>query len=342
MLNLYYPFVQMPREGELIEVAPSLFWLRIDMPFALNHINIWLFEDDDSWTIVDTGLASETNRILWQFVIAKHLKGKPIKQVICTHMHPDHIGLAGWLCRLNQGELWMSAGEYDSYSTLLREIRQEDFSAAVQFYHTAGVSDKKLSHYTAFISFFEKSVSRLPDTFGLLSDGARLNLGGQEWRVVVGRGHSREHVCLLCERLGIFISGDQLLPGISSNVSVWPKSPEGNPLEEWLASCCHLNEILDDEHLVLPSHGMPFKKARLRISELIGNGERGLETLTEYCETPRRVVDAFPILFKPKVNRDNLMMACGESRAHFNCLRARQKLVAEIDKNGVMWFGRIA
>ena len=341
MEKIHYPFDQTPRPGELVKVAPGVFWLQIFMPFTLNHINLWLLEDDDSWSVVDTGLSNYESRKLWELVIAKYLKGKPIKQVVSTHMHPDHIGLAGWLCNRNQGELWISRGEHDSYSELLTEIQQEAYDVAHQFYRVAGVNDEQQGHYADFIGFFDKLVGRLPSSIHYLCDGDIFNLGGQEWQVIIGRGHSAEHVCLLCERLGIFISGDQLLPTISSNVSVWPQKPEANPLEEWLTSCCRLKEILDDEVLVLPSHGRPFQGARFRLNELIAINERDLDRLVEFCERPQRVVDAFPLLFKAKVTQSNLMMACGESRAHLNCLLGRQKLIAETDDTGVLWFRQI-
>ncbi len=339
--KIYYPFYRAPSEGELIEVAPSVFWFQIFMPFTLNHINLWLLEGEDSWSVVDTGLSNLESRKVWELVIAKYLKGKPIKRVVATHMHPDHVGLAGWLCNRNQGELWVSRGEYDSYNDLLTEIQQEAYDVAHQFYRVAGVKDEQQGHYSAFIGFFDKLVDRLPDPIRFLCDGELLNMGGQEWQVLVGRGHSAEHICLLCERLGIFISGDQLLPEISSNISVWPKKPEANPLEEWLLSCHRLKEVLDNHVLVLPAHGLPFQGARFRLDELIDTSERDLNRLAELCEKPQRVVDAFALLFKAEVTQSNLMLACGESRAYFNCLLGRQKLVTETDAAGVLWFRQL-
>ncbi len=345
MLNsckkIHYPFALAPRESELIKVAPGVFWLQLLMPFTLNHINLWLLEDDDFWSVVDTGLNNHESRKLWELVIEKHLKGKPIKQVVSTHMHPEHLGLAGWLCERNQGELWISQGEHESYCDLLTEIQQKAYDVAHEFYKVAGINDKQQGHYATFIGFFDKLIGRLPETIHYLGDGELFKMGGQEWRVIIGRGHSAEHICLFCESLGIFISGDQLLPEISSNVSVWPKKPGANPMEEWLVSCHRLRGILDNEVLVLPSHGMPFHGARLRLNELIDTNERNLNRLAESCKKPQRVVDAFPILFKAKVTQSNLMMACGESRAYFNCLLSRRQLISETDDAGVLWFQQI-
>ncbi|MEJ1969867.1 MAG: MBL fold metallo-hydrolase [Rhizomicrobium sp.] len=339
--NLEYPFETRPEIGQSIEVAPGIQWIRMRLPMQLNHINLYLLEDGDGWTVVDTGIRNEETQQAWEQVLAGPMKGRPIKRVIVTHMHPDHIGLAGWLVRKFDIRLWITRTEFLMCRNLASDTGQEAPAEALRFYRAAGFPDDLLENYRTRFGGFGHGVYRLPNAYQRIVEGDEIAIGPNVWRVVGGNGHSPEHACLWCPELNVFISGDQLLPKISSNVSVHPTEPEANSLQDWIDSCAKLKRIVPDEALVLPSHNEPFRKATLRLQELMDHHEEGLEKLYAMCAEPQRAVDVFPALFRSRITQGNYGMATGESLAHLNCLRARGRMLRTEDKDGINWYEAI-
>lgn len=332
--KLVYPCGEPPPAGEVKEVAPGLLWVRMPLPFALQWINLWLIEDGEGWTLVDTGVATDVARTHWRAIFASAaLKGKPIVRVIVTHMHPDHVGLAGWITRKFGCRLWMSRLEYVTCRMLVADTGREAPEEGVRFFRAAGWDEDQLDSYRVRFGGFGKAVSRLPDEYRRLSDGETLTIGARAWRVIIGNGHSPEHACLLCEELGVLISGDQLLPRISSNVSVFPTEPDADPLTDWLSSCAKLRETVPGDALVLPAHNEPFTGAHDRLTDLIDGHERALSRLQSRLGEPRRAVDLFGAIFARRIDSDLFGMATGETIAHLNCLiargRARRTLTPE-------------
>lgn len=334
---LVYPLGDPPEAGVAREIAPGVRWIRMPLPFVLKWINLWLLEDGDGWTIIDTGVALEQSREHWRAIFAATLNGKPVKRVICTHMHPDHMGLAGWICRKFKAELWMSRLEYLTGRTLVADTGRDAPEEGVRFYRAAGWDEDALDSYKVRFGGFGKAVSRIPDAYHRLSDGDLIDIGGRPWRVVTGTGHCPEHVCLWQEELKLFISGDQVLPRISSNVSVFPTEPDADPLTEWLNSCKKLRAALPNDVLVLPAHNEPFVGLHERLDSLIQGHEKALaRVLHRLRQEPRRVVDLFGALFARKIGVDVIGMATGEAIAHLNCLITRGQVRCETDADGVM------
>lgn len=338
--GLKYPFPSKPEPGKTVEVAPGIHWIRLPLPFQLNHINVWALEDGEGWAIVDTGVASSASKDLWRQVLA-HLGNKPVTKVIVTHLHPDHVGLAGWLVKKFSAPLYMSRTDYLLCRTLVMDTGQPAPEEGVLFYKAAGFPDDQIEIYKQRFGGFGMGVHRLPQAFHRLVDGQELIIGKNRWRIVVGRGHAPEHACLWCPDLKLMISGDQILPRISSNVSVFPTEPDANPLQEWLDSCHHLAALIPDATLILPSHNEPFYGVTTRMKQLVDGHEEGMTKLLEMCTTPRRAVDVFPALFRTKITGGNYGMATGESLAHLNCLIARGQLTRTRDADGVDWYQRV-
>ena len=341
MEGLDYPFQEPPSPATIKKVADGVFWLRMPMPFSLDHINLWMLESQDGWTLVDTGLATDETVENWQKIYQTYANNLPVKQVIVTHMHPDHIGLAGWITRRSGAQLLMSRADYLYCHHLLCYSHTDAPEHALQFYRSVGFSEEQIDLYQAQFGGFGKFIRALPHSFMQLKDNTELTIGNNKWRVILGYGHSTEHVCLYCEEKNIFISGDQVLPTISSNISVHPTEPNANPLEEWLASCHHLAEQLNNNTLVLPAHGMPFIGAPKRLLDMSRQTEADLSKLLIFCQEPRSVIDAFPILFKSTITRHNLIMATGESLAHFNCLLERGLIKRLKGAEGIYRYQRI-
>jgi glyoxylase-like metal-dependent hydrolase (beta-lactamase superfamily II) len=333
-----YPHAQPPKYGEPMEVAKGVYWLRMPLPFKLDHINLWMLEEEDGWTIVDTGLATEATTDIWETLYQKITAQKPIKRLLATHMHPDHIGLAAWLCRRSGAELWMSRSEYMYCRILLEDSNREAPDEAVEFYQAAGFNEEQLNYYRSKFGSFGGMIRGMPNTYHRLKDGDNLTINNCQWQVIMGSGHSPEHACFFCPELELFIAGDQLLPTISSNVSVWPVEPQGNPLEDWIESCLKLQSILPENTLVLPSHGLPFRGAGPRLQKLVDEHEKDLQIIYNNCLEPKRVVDIFPLIFKSIISHSTLVLAAGESYAHLHCLMARGKLYMEKDDSGINWY----
>ena len=338
--NLDYPFAKRPEPGETQVVAPGVHWVRMPMPFQLNHINLWLLEDGDGWTIVDTGLRDEPTAEAWKHLFAGAMENRPVKRVIVTHLHPDHVGMAGWLVRRFGVELWMSRTDYLMCRNLVADTGLEAPEEGLRFYRAAGFSDEALEAYRTRFGGFGRGVYTLPNSYRRIQEGENIRIGDRSWEVVVGRGHAPEHACLLCRKDNLFISGDQILPRISSNVSVFPTEPEANPLQDWLDSCAMLKRLLPADALVLPSHNEPFRGAPLRLDELIGEHEANMEKVAAICAEPKRAIDCFGALFRSRITSGNYLMAAGESLAHLNCLRARGLIARHRDDRGVDWYVR--
>ena len=339
--ELSYPFSSAPEPGQAMSVAPGVLWLRMPLPFTgLSHINLWALEDGTGWTLVDTGMQTADTAAYWQQLFAGALARRPVTRVICTHMHPDHIGMAGWLTRQFDCRLWTTRLEYLTCRVLVADTGREAPPDGLRFYHAAGWNEEALASYKARFGGFGKAVHALPDSYRRITDGEEILIGGRVWRAVVGRGHSPEHLCLHCPELRVLISGDQVLPRITSNVSVFPTEPDANPLQDWLESLASIAERVPDDVLILPSHNEPFRGLHARLETLISGHEQRLARMQEELAAPKRAVDVFGVLFRRQVAPDMLIMATGESVAHLNCLLARQLAVREFDTAGVAWYRR--
>ncbi len=332
--ELFYSEIEPPKPGETVSLADELEWLRMPLPFMLGHINLWLLGTPDATTIVDTGLNSKETRELW----TQLLDGRDVKSVIVTHMHPDHVGSAGWLVEQLDVPLYMSRAEYLMCRVLVADTGKDAPEAGVTFYRSAGFDEDALQRYKDKFGMFGRAVYTMPDAYRRIYEDDVFHIGGHEWRAVTTSGHCPEHVSLYDERRNMIIAGDQLLPTISSNVSVWPTEPDSDPLGHWISSCRKLKALLDDQTLVLPSHGKPFRGAPARLQALIDEHDDNLNGLQDLCREPQRVVDTFELLFRSRINDGNLIMATGEARAHLNYLVDRDVLTVRRDDDGVDWF----
>jgi glyoxylase-like metal-dependent hydrolase (beta-lactamase superfamily II) len=336
---LTYPWPTPPDPGQALSVAPGVLWLRMRLPMAgLSHINVWPTEDEGGWTLIDTGMQTDDTASNWRLAFAGPLGGRGVQRVICTHMHPDHVGMAGWLTRQHDCRLWMTRLEYITCRVLVADTGREAPPDGVRFYRGAGWDEAALEHYRARFGGFGRAVHALPDSYRRIVDGETLTIGGRSWHAVVGRGHSPEHLCLHCPELRVLISGDQVLPRISSNVSVFPTEPDANPLAEWLESLAAIRERVPDDVLVLPSHNEPFRGLHARIAALLAGHEERLTRVLHELAQPRRAVDVFGALFRRRIGLDMLGMATGESIAHLNCLIGRGRAARAVDGAGVSWY----
>lgn len=335
-MSIDYEFDVRPDYGDVNPVADGVDWLRMPLPFALSHINLWMLRDGDGIAIVDTGINSGKSQEIWRAAIGN----RPLTRVLVTHLHPDHVGCAGWLCDEHDVELWMTREEYLLCRILVADTGRDAPAAGVKFYTAAGFPKEAIQRYQEKFGMFGKVVAPLPESYRRFCDRDVVSIDNSEWEIVVGRGHSPEHACLFNAEKNVLIAGDQLLPRISSNVSVHPTEPYADPLKDWLDSLTAMKDRLPEDVLVLPAHGSPFRGAHPRLNALIDEHMIGLEKLLEACREPQRAIDVFPALFKARISDSNLIMATGESIAHLNYLLADSSIMVETDKEGVRWYRR--
>jgi glyoxylase-like metal-dependent hydrolase (beta-lactamase superfamily II) len=337
---LDYPFAAPPAPGEVREVAPGVHWLRMPLPFALDHINLWALEDGAGLALVDTGLGDDATRDLWQRVFDGFVKGRRVTRVIATHLHPDHAGNAGWLTARFRAPLWMSQSDY-----LMAHAWREDaagFSIAAMLAHLArhGLAGAPLDGQASRGGSYAHSVPDFPRSYRRIMDGDALGIGGRAWRVVMGYGHAPEHASLYCGELGVLISGDMLLPRISTNVSVNQVDPDADPLALFLASLERYTREVEGDPLVLPSHGLPFRGMRTRVGQLEAHHAARLEELEDACAAPKSAADVIGTLFRRRLDVHQTFFAMGEALAHLNYLMYAGRFVRQTDADGVVRFVR--
>lgn len=338
----------LPPEGSAIAVAPGVKWIRMGLPFALDHINLWLLRDRqpdvggtlvEGWTVVDCCIDSPGTRAQWEQVFANCLEGLPILRVIVTHMHPDHIGLAHWLCERWNVRLWISATDYQVARTAVYDRNGFGGEAGADFYMLHGMRDEEfLQHVRGRASYFPTLVPALPPCFRRLMDGDIIEIDGHKWQCISGYGHAPEHIALYCEELSALLSGDMVLPRISTNVSVHASEPESNPLRLFLTSLLRYLE-LPPSTLVLPSHGKPFQGLHERIRQLQNHHRERLdEILAAAQQGSLSAFDVLPIMFKRKLDAHQMTFAMGEALAHLHWLWLDGQLQRVLDAGGVHRF----
>ena len=335
---LDYPFTAPATDGSVVEVAPGILWARMPMPMGLDHINVYLLQGSEGWTLIDTGLNTELTRERWEHIAATHLQGLPIVRLVCTHMHYDHAGLASWLCERFAIPLYMTHGEYYMMRALADPMPDPLPQAQVEFYQRAGMPQERVDRMWKAMRK-DPFLPPQPHSFTRMRGGDELELGGRIWRVVIGEGHSPEHACLYCEEDEILIAGDQLLPRISSNVLVTGIEPEANPLKLWLESLTRLEQLAPGT-LVLPSHERVFRGLHARTQELREHHEYQFVLLRAYltehasCTSFEAMLCLFPRLRTPVDD----MLALGETIAHLSWLRYSGVLRRVLDEDGIYRF----
>jgi glyoxylase-like metal-dependent hydrolase (beta-lactamase superfamily II) len=305
------------------------------LPFALNHINLWLLDDGDGVAIVDTGLGRPETRELWERIFANELGGRRITRVIATHFHPDHFGNTGWLTERWGVELWCTQAEYQS-AVIACAVRGAGKSATrmLAHYRRAGLPDEALERLRERGNHYPSLVPSLPDSYRCMRDGDRLTIGGRRWEVIVVLGHAPEHAALWCPEMNVLISGDQVLPKITTNVSVWWDRPYDDPLRLYLDSLARFRPLPADA-LVLPSHGLPFHGLHARLDALRAHHDERLAETLHAIREPRTAAELIPVLFRRELDTHQLSFAIGEVLAHLNYLEASGSVTRTLGPDGV-------
>ena len=314
---LTFPIDTVPDAGQWLTVAPGVHWLRMPLPFALDHINLWILDDGDAVTLVDTGFGLPEIQALWAAALDR--LGKPVSRIVVTHFHPDHLGLADWLSQRTGAPVWMTQGEFLMGHALWHQLPGFAVEDTIAQFRRHGLDAERLDALAQRGNSYRRGVPSLPQTYRRLIDGDRLSIGGHDWQVIAGYGHAPEHAALWCPTLDLLISGDMLLPRISTNVSVFAATPHDNPLGRFLDSIRDFNN-LPDSTLVLPSHGRPFQGIRARVEQLVIHHRERCDELLAACQTPRSAAEVLETLFPRALDTHQVFFAMGEAIAHLNYL----------------------
>lgn len=309
------------------------------LPMALDHINLYLLEDDAGWYIVDTGMRGDDKQQYWQQIFDTALADKPVLGVVVTHMHPDHVGQAGWLTEKWRVPLYMTRLEYLQARAMQATPAGLAWTTE-QYLRRLGVSADDINKKRQSNWRFADMIEPMPMAYDRLVAGRILSIGGNDWQVLIGAGHSPEHACLYSPVSGVLLSGDQVIPKITSNISVMASEPEANPLADWLHSLQQFYQLPEDT-LVCPAHNTPFYGLHERITYLLQHHEDHMVALEQACVAPQTATELLPVLFKRKLNGSQLEMAIGECVAHLNLLIARQRMTRTLDENGVYQYATI-
>jgi glyoxylase-like metal-dependent hydrolase (beta-lactamase superfamily II) len=318
---LAYPVSEPPAPGALVEIAPGILWARIPLPFRLDHINVYLIEDGGGWAVLDTGLGNEATRALWEAMARGPLAGRALTRLIVTHHHPDHIGLAGWLCERFGVPLLTSQTSYLSCLNVSLSPGALDAKPYRDFYLRHGLDPASTQRVATQGHAYLKMVSGLPPTFERLVAGDTLGIGGRSFEVLAGNGHAPEQVMLYCAADKVFLAADQVLAKITPNISVWAVEPTGDPLGLYLRSLAELKARIPADTLVLPGHQLPFYGLHARADELIAHHAKRCAVIAEACrQAPRSAAELVPVLFTRQLDPHQMSFAFSETLAHVNAM----------------------
>jgi glyoxylase-like metal-dependent hydrolase (beta-lactamase superfamily II) len=334
--TLRYPHAEPPAPGEVIAVADGLLWTRLPLPFRLDHVNLYLIEDEGGFAALDTGVDNAVSREVWDRLIASVLRGKPLTKVIVTHYHPDHIGLAGWLCHRFDVPLYASQTTY--LSSINISIRPDALEGVHyrEFYLRHGLAPDIADLVATQGHGYLRLVHGLPHTFRRIVAGDTLTIGGREFRLISGDGHAPEQIMLVSDEEGLFLAADQVLAKITPNVSVWAVEPGGDPLRLYLRSLRAIKNEVAADALVLPGHQLPFYGLHARVDELIAHHHVRCDLILAACRTaPHSAAELVPVLFPKALDPHQMSFAFSETQAHINYLIGRGELAASLSTDGI-------
>ena len=333
-MSLRFPFETPPDPGAAVEVAEGILWLRLPLPMALDHVNVYALADSDGWTLIDTGMNSRKSREIWTAALAGPLAGKPVARVLLTHHHPDHVGLVGWF--QDRGAALLTTRTAWLYARMLTlDVQDRPSAQSMHFYTRAGMPAEMLAKRATERPFnFADVVAPMPLGFTRVDEGQTLTLAGRRWRVRLGQGHAPDHITLWSEEDALVIGGDQLLPSISPNIGVYPTEPEADPLTEWLEATARFLPHARDDQLVLPGHKLPFTGLPFRLQQMAENHHEALARLRAHLRSPQTAAGCFPALYKRPIGEGEYGLALVEAVAHLNCLLRRGQVCRSLAPDG--------
>jgi len=340
--RIRFPYQNFPKDKLFVELIPGIYWVRFNLASFVSHVNAYIIRDGNEITIVDTGISSLDCKHIWEKILNNGFKGVRVNRLIITHHHPDHLGLLGWFHERFGAEIWASRVAWLTARMLTLDIKEKTSEDTLSFWYKAGMPGSLLSRRRKERPFnFCDYVDPIPLGYRRILDQERISIGANYWCINFGYGHAPEHLTLHCPELNVFIAGDQILPGISPNLSVYPAEPKANPVGEFIETCEKLLKIEDREYLVLPGHNLPFWGIKFRIRQLLNHHYAALSRVRDFLTLdPRMAVDTFSSLYMRKIQESEYSLALGEAVGHLNYLWYQNEISRDIKENGKIYYQR--
>ena len=325
-----------PAFGDAVEIRPGILWIRLPLPYRLNHVNIYVLDDGAGWTVIDTGIGTDQSIQAWRTLMAGVLTGRPVNRIICTHHHPDHVGMVGWLCRETGAELLMGEVEFLLAQYYANAPHAIDGRAFRQLYLLHGLSEDFVAHMMSEGHDYQRRTTGLPLSFTRLVAGQTVMIGERAFEIVTGGGHSSLQVMLYCREDGLFVAADQVLPRITPNIGVAGIEPSSDPLQHFFTSLASIREAIPDGALTLPGHDWPFTGLHQRIDTLVEHHHARCDIVAEACrDGARTVADLVPVLFDQHLSHHQMSFAFAETLSHVNYMIGQGRL--GLDTSGPVW-----
>lgn len=331
--------VEAPGSLEPVEILPGILWLRVDQPFALDHVNCYLVEDYGGWTLIDTGIGGAIGSRQWAAVLDGPLRGIRITRILTTHAHPDHIGAAGWLSRRFDAVTYSNTDELARLRHMLRSVDQAGIGRNVDFYHMHGLKGEAAAALSMQDHRYADYVDELPADIRHLATCDVLDIGGRQFAIIAGRGHSPCGMLYLALDGTVCFSGDQILSSITPLIGIWAENIGENPLEDYVSFLASVPQQIPDDALVLGGHQAPFREAGARALSIRRHHEERCAAIRSLCgEEGRSAADLIPVLFPWAKGEMSIGFAFGEVLAHMHYLTERGELATSRAGDGTIQF----
>jgi glyoxylase-like metal-dependent hydrolase (beta-lactamase superfamily II) len=331
--TLTFPHDIPPENGGVMTVAPGLLWVRLPLPFQLNHINVWLIEDGDGWFLIDTGCNTEEINRAWENLFSGVMENKPITRLAVTHGHVDHVGLAGKITSRFGAHYVGTFGEW----VWARIAHTKDFPGSNMALHDFllghGFEDAQVRNMVQTRSHFIDLSTPVPPAISEIRDGDTIEIAGRPWQILVTKGHAFEHSSFYDPAENVIIVGDHLLPNISPVIAVDEMIPGADPLKDFLESFSRFSDIPSDT-LVLPSHGLPYRGIHQRINELRQHHEKRLEATVKQLDKPLTARELAKAMFPRVEGTIGISFALAETLAHVNYLLNQEVIKEDVNASG--------
>jgi glyoxylase-like metal-dependent hydrolase (beta-lactamase superfamily II) len=334
--DLNFTVQRPPAYGELTDLLPGLFWVRLPMPAAPNHVNCWLLDNGPGWTMVDCGLNTDDSFEMWDKLWRGLLRSRPLQNLTLTHAHADHSGLAGFFVKETKCSVRMTLAEWLSGWKTWHEREEAPDEHFASFLKRNGASADDAAGIAEAQRHQKFLGGRPPREFTRIRDGDVITMGRRDWQVITAGGHSVEHALFFCESEKILIAGDQVLSHMTPSVIAPVAQPEANPMQEYL-NALTLLEALPTDTLVLPSHGLPFRGLQARLAQLREHHQARLDDVMSVINGRTNAFLVAQEIF-PRVLYANPRQAFGEALAHLNMLASTARLTRDVDGDGVIAF----